>query len=47
MRIGTISWLMDRRHIGTIGWLIDRMYISTIGYLGYRRNGIVIIGFIP
>ena len=45
--IGAIVRLVDRRRIGMIIWLIDRMYISMIGCLGCRRNGIVVIGFIP
>ena len=46
-RIGTIIWSVDCRCIGTISWLVDRMHISTIGCLGCRRNGTVVIGFIP
>ena len=44
---GTIIWSVDRRHIGTISWSIDRMHISTISCSGCRRNGTVVIGFIP
>src|SRR6266436_3341503 len=40
-------WLVDCRHIGTIIWSVDRMHIGTIGCLGCRRNGTVVIKFIP
>ena len=48
MRIGTIGWsVVDHMRIGTISWSMDRMHISTIGCSGCRRNGTVVIGFIP
>ena len=30
-----------------VGQSVNYIYIGTIGCLGYRRNGIVVIGFIP
>ena len=42
-----VSRLVNYRRIGTIIRLVDYMRIGIIGCLGCRRNGTVVIRFIP